>query len=353
MTHIEHQLERPPTWITDAALQLTGRIKAVPEDFLVEEIPLYLPSGDGEHLYLWIEKRDVSAERLVQHVAKSLGIQRQEIGVAGMKDRRAVTRQWISVPARHETRISAIESDDVHVLEARKHTNKLKTGHLKGNRFTIQLRDAAAGAIVVAQKIREQLMATGVPNFFGDQRFGFDGETLHTGLELLQGERTPEQIPRARRKFLLRLALSAVQSALFNSLLSDRIQHGTVRRVNAGDVLQVVASGGPFVSSEPDVDQRRLENREVVTTGPLFGPKMKMPSDLMLNYEMSFLSRSGLHLDHFAKFKKLTPGARRPLLVDLNELHIRESPCGLEFQFALPSGAYATMVLREFLKSTV
>lgn len=350
MSEIIDLLTDPLKCVTDESLKLTGELKSVPEDFVVEEVPVYLPSGTGDHLFLWIEKRDVSSEQLLQHLAATLKIHRNVIGVAGLKDRRAITRQWVSVPVECQDLVQSLSTDRIHLLESKQHSNKLKTGHLKGNRFTIVLRTSEPNALSVAEQLREELLVFGFPNYFGDQRFGIDGGTLRTGHQLLLGEMSPNDIPRQRRKFLTRLALSAVQSAFFNRVLSSRIEDRTFNRIQRGDVLQVVASGGPFVSEEPEVDQLRFDRHEVVTSGPMFGPKMKLPEGEQLNYELQFLSEFQLSLEHFNQYKKLTSGTRRPLLLRLEELEIEQTEVGLQFQFELPKGVYATTILKEFLK---
>ena len=349
--HLQELTESPLPYISPPDQAIGGILKERPEDFIVEEVPVYLPCGEGDHLFLWIEKRDLSAEQLQQHVAKSLKISHHDVGVAGLKDRRAVTRQWISVPATSESSVEALNRDDVQVLEAHRHTNKLKTGHLKGNRFTITVRDVRENASATALGIRDLLNVSGVPNYFGSQRFGRDSETLRTGYELLTGAMKSESIPRQRRKFLTRLSLSAVQSAIFNCLLAQRVEDGTVGTVHVGDVLQVVASGGPFVSDDPVTDQQRFNEHEIVTSGPLFGPKMKLPTGEMLEFETGFLKQFGLSIDHFSRFRKLTSGTRRALLFWLEDLDIAEFEKSLRFQFTLPTGVYATVILREFMKS--
>src|SRR5437867_4499238 len=166
-----------------------GRIKVVPEDFEVEEIPAYAPSGTGDFLYLWIEKRDMGAEFFTRHIARRLDIPVREIGVAGMKDRRAVTRQMVSVPASATERIADLNGDGLRVLSVNRHSNKLRTGHLHGNRFRILVRDATAPERL--EPIVNRLKQDGLPNFYGPQRFGRDGETLHWGLALLRQEPPP------------------------------------------------------------------------------------------------------------------------------------------------------------------
>ncbi len=351
MPELTELLKTPHEYFTDRNMKIGGTLKSEPADFRVEEIPIYTPSGEGEHLYLWIEKEDISAEFLLQHLAKTLQIHRNDVGVAGMKDRRAITRQWVSVPGSAEANLSKVDSDQIRVLDSNRHTNKLKTGHLRGNRFTLIVREVSPEAKADAESIRQVILSRGLPNYFGTQRFGIDGETLQTGQKLLSGELDPQKIPYQRRKFLTRLALSAVQSALFNRLLSERTKLGLSHKVQLGDVLQVVASGGPFVSDDPRTDQRRFEAREIVTTGPLFGPKMKEPAGDVYGWEFAILDQFDLSPEVFGKFKKLTPGARRPCLLWLDELNVEEVDDGLQFQFELPTGAYATIVMEEFLKS--
>lgn len=338
----------PLPYLTDDCPAVGGVIKQNLEDFQVEEIPAYEPSGSGEHLFLWIEKRDVSAEYLLRHLARALEISRLEIGMAGMKDRRAVTRQYVSIPAWAEPKLAQVDTDQIRVLSATRHGNKLKTGHLRGNRFSIVVRDAPPGAHVTALAIAERIQPIGFPNYFGDQRFGHERKTLDTGLALLRGEQSERSIPKGRRKFLLRLSLSAVQSDLFNHCLAHRLENQLIETVLLGDVMQVVASGGVFVVEDSEQEQARFVAGEIVTTGPLFGPKMRKPERIVAEYESQILQESGLTLEHFSKFKRHTPGSRRPYLIRPENLEIVQEGEHLRFSFTLPSGVYATTLLREF-----
>lgn len=351
--------DRPAFEFAEAALPyqtsdlpgIGGRLKQSPDDFLVEEIPAYRPCGEGEHLFLWIEKRDVSAEQLTQHLARVLGVPAGSIGVAGLKDRQAVTRQYVSVPAACSEDIPQVETDQIHVLSAERHTNKLRTGHLRGNRFEILVRDVVPEALERAEAIAGRIRADGCPHYFGTQRFGIDGETVRTGLALLRGEKRPRQLPAPRRKFLLRLSLSAVQSWLFNRVLADRLQDGLLRTVLPGDVLQVIASGGCFVAEDVAAEQPRVEGWETVVTGPMFGPKMKQPAGVPAEREAAVLQKSGLTFEAFGQFPKLTSGARRALVIQPADLSLASAGDGLRFALTLPPGAYATVVLREFQKT--
>ncbi len=341
----------PLPWITANLTGTLGSSKVRAEDFVVEEISAYTPSGTGEFLFLLVEKTGISAEQLVSHLARCLRIAHQDVGTAGMKDRQAVTRQTVSVPLRCLPLIESFVHEQIRVLEVHRHPHKLRTGHLRGNRFSILIRDVVDDALPKAQAIAARLIQTGVPNFFGDQRFGRDAETLKLGLELLQGTKSPGAIPRARRKFLLRLALSAVQSALFNRALVERMADGLVHQVLAGDVMQVVASGGPFVVDDPAREQPRFDSREIVISGPLFGPKMKRPVGEVASREDRLLANSGIPREAFERFSNLTPGTRRPYLIWPEELKIAGEAEGIRLAFTLPSGCYATVVLREFQKT--
>ncbi|WP_145031533.1 tRNA pseudouridine(13) synthase TruD [Caulifigura coniformis] len=337
-------------YLTPGELSTGGELKTSPEDFVVEELPAYLPGGAGEHLYLWIEKRDVSADFLLDQLARALNISRGDIGTAGIKDRRAVTRQWVSVPARCAALIPELAIDGVRVLESALHGNKLRTGHLVGNRFEIRLRGINDSATAVVPQLVEQLRTRGIPNLYGDQRFGIENQTLSLGLSILRGERSPRSIPYAKRKFLLRLALSAVQSALFNEALAERLRAGTIDKVQTGDVMQVVASGGCFVAEDPAVEQPRRDSGETVITGPMFGPRMKSPEGDVREFESGLLARWGFEAAAFEKFPDLTSGTRRPYLVPAGDLEATVDGDGLLLKFQLPAGAYATSVVREFLK---
>jgi tRNA pseudouridine13 synthase len=338
-------------FLTATLAGIGGSIKEGPEDFVVDELPVYQPSGSGEHLFLWVEKTDVSGPDLVRHIGRALGISPRDIGTAGVKDRRAVTRQFVSVPARAEGHVERIETDRIRVVSSARHGNKLRTGHLAGNRFSILVRGTEADAAERARPIAEAVNRHGFPNYYGEQRFGRDNETLALGLAILRGQKQPRDIPASRRTFLLRMSLSSVQSALFNDVLAERLRDGLFSTVLPGDVMQVAASGGPFVVSDAAVEQRRFDARETVLSGPMFGPQMKPPTGEPATREARALTAWELAPDDFLRYPKLTAGTRRPLVVWPGELRITSEPDGLRFEFTLPSGVYATTLLREFLKA--
>ncbi len=326
-----------------------GRLKAECADFVVEEVPAYAPCGEGEHLFLWIEKEDVSSEFLTRHLSRCLDLPAHEIGFAGMKDRRAITRQYVSVPAHREGKVELVETDLIRVLHTRRHTNKLKMGHLHGNHFSILVRDANPDLLSAARQRATEILGQGFPNYYGEQRFGNQDNTLELGLGLLSGSKSKRDIPHARRKFLLKLALSAAQSHLFNLALAARVRDGLLYRVLLGDVMQVVASDGIFLANGDTADQERFDAGEIVTTGPMFGPKMRSPEHEVLARESQLLLDCGLTREAFVTYSRLTSGTRRPYLVRPGSLQVERDPLGLRFQFTLPTGAYATTLLQGFL----
>jgi tRNA pseudouridine13 synthase len=337
-------LAPPPLWTADLP-GVGGRIKAQPEDFEVEEIPAYAPCGHGDFLYLWVEKRSMGAEYFQRQVARRLGVAPAEVGSAGLKDRHAVTRQMISVPASAEGRLAGLDGDGLRVLSVARHTNKLKPGHLHGNRFRVLIRDPAAEAAGRLGPLLERLRRDGLPNFYGSQRFGRDGETLRLGLDLLRGAGTRRLSP-----FLRKLAVSAAQSALFNHYLAGRLADGVLRRVLAGEVLMHWPHGGLFVAEDAAREQARFEAWDAVPAGPIFGRKMLPARGEAAEREARALADAQLTPQAFLGFGKLLQGTRRHNLIRLEELCGAMEPEGVRLSFTLPAGSYATVLLREVAK---
>jgi tRNA pseudouridine13 synthase len=325
-----------------------GRIKAQPEDFEVEEIPAYEPSGQGDHLYLWVEKRDMGAEYFARQVAKRLGVAVGDVGTAGLKDRQAVTRQWVSVPAAAEPRLPALDGDGLRLLRTSRHINKLRPGHLRGNRFRVLIRDVVPDAGERADPILARLRQHGLPNFYGPQRFGRDGETARLGMALLRRERGHVRSP-----FLRKLALSAAQSVLFNDCLALRLADGLLRTVLDGDVMAKWPAGGLFVARDVATEQGRFDARETVHTGPIFGRKTFAAEGAAAEREAAVLRDAELSANAFAGFGKLLQGTRRHNLVYVDDLSAVGEPEGLRLTFTLPAGSYATVLLREVMKGDV
>ncbi len=346
-------LETPPLWTADLP-GIGGQIKQHPEDFEVEEIPAYQPCGSGAYLYLWIEKRGLGAEFLAREMARRLGILTGEIGTAGLKDRHAVTRQMVSVPGRVADRIGGLELEGLKVLKVSRHGNKLRPGHLHGNRFRILIRGVEPNAADRLEPILRRLRETGMPNYYGRQRFGKDGETVHLGLSLLRNEPPSPANGRPinlRNPFLRKLALSSVQSALFNRYLARRQKEGLLRKVLCGDVMCKWPTGGMFVAEDVAAEQVRFDNREIIPGGPIFGRKVFPAGGAAAGREGAILSEAGLTGASFKPFGKLLRGTRRFNLVYVDDLTAQPEPEGVRLSFTLPAGSYATVLLREIMKN--
>jgi tRNA pseudouridine13 synthase len=306
---------------------------------------------------LWIEKRGMGAEFFTRQVARRLGVAPGEVGTAGLKDRHAVTRQWVSVPASAEPQLPHLEGDGIRLLNVSRHGNKLKPGHLRGNRFRILVRDVVPGAIDRAEPILERIRREGMPNFYGSQRFGRDGETVRVGMALLRNEPPPAgadgRKPNTRSPFRRKLALSAAQSLLFNNWLARRLTDGLLRRVLLGDVMAKWPAGGMFVAEDVPAEQLRLDARETVSAGPMFGRKTFPARAIAAEREAAILADAGLTAESFNGFGKLLQGTRRHSIVYVDELAADAEPEGLRLSFMLPAGSYATVLLRELMKTEV
>jgi tRNA pseudouridine13 synthase len=339
-----------------------GVLRSHPEDFVVEELPAYEPSGSGDHVFVTIEKRSLTTPQAVEAIARALGIRSADIGWAGMKDRHAVTRQQLSLPPPCTPEAALdLRLDGIAILAAARHPHKLRTGHLRGNRFVLTVRQLAVDAETAAGRAAAILARLarppGCPNWYGEQRFGADGDNAARGRALLAaagdargGGGRHRRGDGRQQRFLL----SALQSSLFNEYLRRRLADGLFDRVLEGDLL-AKRSGGQFTCTEPAVDQARLDAGELVPTGPMYGHSMRTPTPGSPAFarEAAQLAAEGLSLDSFRPAGKLAEGTRRPIAVDLGEPGAAVSardPAAIEVTFRLPAGAYATVVMREIVK---
>ncbi|MBH24922.1 MAG: tRNA pseudouridine synthase D [Myxococcales bacterium] len=342
-----------PLYATSSLEGIGGQIKSEPEDFVVEERPAYLPGGEGVHLYLWVEKRDVAAPEAQRIIARAFGVSNGDVGQAGNKDRRAVTRQWFSVPDEAQ-RWSADTSpsewdlgDRMRVLQVSRHTNKLKTGHLWGNRFQITLRGVEPGALEIAREGLEILAREGTPNFYGPQRFGHGNANVVAGLGMLRGGKRGGR----RGRFNRRMVVSALQAWLFNLALARRIREGALHKALAGDVMATRDTGGLFDVEDVETEQARFSAGEIVPTGPIYGHRMRRAGQDAGALEEAVLADAGLELAAFKALGKLARGTRRHNLIYLEHHAVEAGEDGsLVLRFDLPKGAYATVVLDELMK---
>lgn len=320
-----------------------ARFVSSPGTFVVEEIPAYLPAGEGEHAYLWIEKQNLTTLDAVRRLARVLGVSERDVGYAGMKDRHATTRQWLSILGVDPSVAQTATIDGLRVLSAGRHKNKLRTGHLQGNRFEVVLTDLADGDAAAIESKLTDFASRGIANRFGHQRFGSAGDNVAVGLEVLRGTRRE---PDSRRRKLL---LSAVQSAVFNRVLDLRAEDGGLLKVREGDILEKVVSGGQFPCSDPAVDQARVDAGEIVPTAPMPGSRVREPAPgtAARALEDRALESLGIGPEELALVGRALPGARRPVVVKitLGEPAVALEDTGLRLRFSLPAGSYATVVL--------
>ena len=385
------------------------------EDFAVEELAAYEPSGEGDHVHFTIEKRGLGTPDAVRRVARALGVAPRQVGVAGLKDARGVTRQRFSLEHVAPERVLGLEVEGLRVLDAARHGNKLRRGHLRGNRFVLRLRGEIVARVDEARAVLERLAREGLPNYFGPQRFGLRGDNWRVGRALLLGEADeavawiagraaegagePVRVRRAREAFdrgdyreaarawpgrfraavriaramhrtggdagralraadgeELRFCVSAFQSYLFNRVVAARIESRALGRLLAGDLAWRHAGGAVFRVEAPGLEAPRAAAFEVSPSGPLFGHRMSWPGGEPERAERGVLRREGVPAEAFARRGRLVwKGARRPLRVPLGVPSLEPGRDGhgecLKLAFELPAGSYATALLREFAKA--
>ncbi len=384
-----------------------GTIKGTPEDFLVEEIAAYQPSGQGEHCYATIEKRGIATLEALRRISKALGVQERDIGYAGMKDAVGVTRQTISIPRVAPEKVLALQIPGVSVLSAVLHGNKLRLGHLKGNRFVIRVRGVVPEAAARAGEAIAVLEKRGVPNRFGSQRYGVQGNSHRIGAAVLRGDfkdavdtligdpaavsderwrhaieayrrgeiaeslalfpghfrverellgrlvQRPDAFDRAFNSVqprMKRLYLSAFQSSLFDRVLESRLDR--LEEIAEGDIAFKHENGACFLVQDAAAELGRAQGFEISATGPMFGCTMMEPEGAQQELERATLEGEGLTPASFNLPGALRmEGERRPLRVQLAGAAVAEQDGDLVVSFSLPRGSYATCVMSEIMKT--
>ncbi|MCE5277861.1 MAG: tRNA pseudouridine(13) synthase TruD [Planctomycetaceae bacterium] len=396
-------------YLTPDLAGIGGRIRSRIEDFRVDEIPLYAASGEGTHLYFRIEKRGIPTPAAVERLARYMKVKPHDIGLAGLKDAQAVATQWLSLEHADAAKLAAFADANIRVLEVSRHGNKLRPGHLRGNRFAIRIRGAATEAPGAAEAVLDVLQRRGAPNYFGPQRFGARADTALLGRALVAGDldafvklllgapadddppdcraaraefdagnydkalshwprhyseqrralsafmkkRRPADALRSVDKRMKRLYVSALQSELFNAVLARRID--SLDRLWTGDMAQKTASGAVFYVEDAAAEQPRADAFEISPTGPIVGYRGSMATGSAGEIEQAVLTESGLAGQDFRALGPLkAKGGRRPLRFPLGEpsLSAGTDDAGefVELRFTAPSGCYATVVLREIMK---
>jgi len=384
-----------------------GVIKESPDDFIVTEIPAYEPCGSGEHLYLTFEKRGITTLEAIRRIAGRLRLSERDVGYAGLKDAVGVTRQTISLQGTKPEAALSLQLDGITMITAIRHANKLKPGHLKGNRFQITIRGVTRNAAESSAAILEVLQRRGVPNYFGYQRYGAQGNSQLIGAALLRSDwrkavecvigepdalrdeewrsavsayqqgdlaealrRMPRHC-RTEREILQRLTarpdawekafsavhprlkklyLSAFQSSLFDTVVERRLE--SLDRVMAGDLAWKHLNGACFLVEDLEAEVPRAESFEISASGPMFGSRMKQPAGAVLTLEQQVLADESLRQEDFTPLNGLClEGERRPLRVPLGNAACCVEGEILTLEFSLPRGSYATSVVREITKT--
>jgi len=337
--------------------------KQTPRDFVVEERPLYDFSGDGEHLVLFVRKKGLSTLELVSIIAKYLGIQNKEIGYAGLKDKHAMTKQYISLHRKHEAKMDDFEHDDIKILSKTYHNNKIRIGHLSGNRFYIKLKKVNPTSAKKIDEALKNIAALGMPNFFGYQRFGTDGNNHIDGEKIAKGQKKERNVK------VRKLLISAYQSHLFNLWLSRRLEINSLVqkfgvkelepllnmpndelarmkeqthpfKLMSGDIMEHYPHGRLFDYDGSENDLERFNQRDISATGLLCGKKSKVASGAARVIEKEF--DDDINAD----------GARRYAWVFPEEVEGRykDEEAQYELNFSLPKGSYATVLIEEIAK---
>jgi len=397
-------------YLTAEVPPIRAAIKRRYEDFRVEEIPAYEPCGSGDHCYFVIEKTGLSTMRAINDVARELGVLSRDIGLAGLKDARGVTVQMLSVEHVDPARVAALNIPRIRVLSVSRHRNKLKIGHLRGNRFVVKLREVDRARLGDLRAICDLLHRRGVPNYFGQQRFGSRGDTWQMGRAVLHGDYQTVldlmlgrpgaydsgDVLRARQLYdagkyaaaarawpygfrdnaracramdksggkhkrayfaidarLKKFFVNAYQSYLFNLVLAGRLHE--IDCVREGDLAYKHDNGAVFRVDNADAETPRAAAFEISPTGPIFGYRMTQPDGQTRIEEDAVLAAERVSLDDFRALREMKfHGSRRPLRFRPEDLQVEagEDQHGtfVELRFSLPAGCYATMIMREVCK---
>lgn len=343
-----------PPLVTQGLPAIGGYVGPNPEDFRVDEIPAYLPSGQGDHRYVHIEKRSLSTPEAVSIIARCADAKERDIGTAGLKDKYAITTQWLSLPKQSRPASEWKLPENLRILEESLHQNKLRTGHLHGNRFTIRLVDVVPDAPQRLPVLLERLRR-GTLNAFAEQRFGRDGQNIQSALDWLKD---PRSLRGPKARFLSKFYPSVIQSELFNRYLRARLELGE-ERLLLGEIVRLEGTGSNFVVEDLASEQKRYAVGELHPQGPIFGPRMRPAQAEALALEQRVLDDMGLTLSELDQLGAHAPGTRRDVWLKLTDLEATFPVIGeqlnptetpersVSISFSLPAGSYATHVVRE------
>ena len=327
-------------------LGATGKIKSTPEDFKVTELNDSIKfTGEGEHLWLWIEKTDSNTDWVAKQLAHICQVPQRQVGYAGLKDRHAVTQQWFSIQlpkVNHPGDIQQALPDEITILDSQRHNRKIKTGYLKGNRFELWVRDIQGDHGGIEDNIKN-ITTQGVPNYFGNQRFGKDMANLKKAADLFSGRF------RTCNKNLKSLLISSARSHIFNNILAARIKNQIWHQTMKGDVMQLNNSHSWFKSSEATEEEitQRLKAKDIHISAALWGEDAVQSEADCAEFEHAVAQQTPQYLSGFQQFR--VKQDRRAIRLCPQSLQHSWTKNDLKVSFELPAGAYATVVLSEIL----
>jgi len=319
-----------------------GQLKAQLEDFYVQEKLGYQPTGEGEHIYLWLRKVGLNTAFVAEQLAKFCALPLRAVTYAGRKDKYAVTEQWFGVhlPGKKDFDWSQFKLEGVEILTSKRHNKKLRTGVLKGNHFKLILRNVTQQH-EIEEKL-QQIKVSGVPNYFGSQRFGNNNNNLHLAAMMINGEEIRNRNKRS-------MAISALRSWLFNQFISKRIQDDSFQQLIPGDAMQLAGSQSYFVfdGEDPQVKER-LQQRDIQLTSPMWGTGELASQQQALSWEQSIADK---HPQVTQTLEDLgLKQERRALCLLPEDLTWQFIDDTLHLGFDLPSGCFATSVVRELIQ---
>jgi len=319
-----------------------GTLKLSPEDFQVDEIIDENFSGSGEHQLIKVQKSGKNTEDVVKEISRLINKPAKLISYAGLKDRQALTTQWLSIhlPGEEIEGIEALQGANWRVIAAARHHKKLKTGYLSGNHFTIKLREVSHVEEAILRL--EEVKLSGVPNYFGEQRFGRGGGNLQKAQEMFCGQY------KVKDRFLKGIYLSAARSYIFNQILAKRIEEGNWNEAIPGDVLQLSGTHSIFAAQEiDDTIHERIKQKDISPTSPLVGDGKMMASEKALELIESVCEAYEPWINGLKQQR--VEMAWRANILHVTDLNYQVEDDSLILSFSLPAGTYATTVLREIL----
>ncbi len=324
---------------------LSGVIRSCPEDFQVDEIQSFTASGQGEHVWLHIKKTGENTDWVAGQLAKIAEVPRRDVSFAGMKDRNAVTTQWFSVqmPGREAPNWQAFLADSIEVLDEKRHDRKLKRGTLEGNHFRITIREFK-GSEEQLKAIIDQIKQQGIPNYFGEQRFGHGGFNIQKAEQWFKGEFKVKS--RQKRS----IYLSAARSWIFNHILSERVKNGNWNQALDGDVFMLDGTKSSFSEDIDPTIIKRVAQQDIHPTGVLWGRGRLLSTNKTAELEQKIADQfpvlcDGLKRNGLKQERKSLRLTVKDLSYEITDVQKENSKVTLNF--TLPAGAYATSVLTE------